>query len=201
VFAPTVPARGGEKERYDAMRRPVKTLILALLAACSLAIVPSATAASVTFDFPSDDSTVVGSVGFIDADEVGYFWSAARGDLVSETFAGPNFVDRAVLSVEVVQNVLNNGAEVDWDIEINGIVVGSFVVPEGFFGPIVRDMSFPRIVGPMYTVTIRVTNEVAGGEGSHTLAYAGSFAHSIELFRWVPCANQRMGVPCWVDRP
>ena len=52
---------------------------------------------SQTFDFPSSDSTVVGSVGFIDADEVGFFWSMQRGDRVSETFtfSGPSSINRA----------------------------------------------------------------------------------------------------------
>jgi hypothetical protein len=165
------------------MPRLLKSFVLALLVACSLAVVPSATALSTTHPFPSNDSTVVGSVGFIDSDEVGYFWSAARGDSVSETFNGPVKLLRAVLRVQVVENVLNSGAFVDWDVEINGILVGSFSVPEGYTGPIVEDMIFPAITGPTYNVAIRVTNEVAGGQGSHTLAYAGLFAHSNRAVR------------------
>ena len=30
--------------------------------------------------FPSGTSTVVASIGFIDDTQIGYFWSAARGD-------------------------------------------------------------------------------------------------------------------------
>jgi hypothetical protein len=163
------------------MPRLLKSFVLTLLVVSALAIVPSATALPVTYPFPSSNSTVVASVGFIDADEVGFFWSAARGDLVSETFSGPPAIFGATLMVEVVGNVLNSGAFVDWDIEINGVVVGSFTVNQGFTGPITRNLTFPKIFGPMYTVTIRVTNEVAGGQGSHTLAYAGPFAHSIKL--------------------
>jgi hypothetical protein len=180
------------------MPRLVKSVVMVLLATCALASVPSATAASATFAFPSSNSTVVASVGFLDADEAGYFWSAARGDLVSETFSGPLFVNKAVLSVEVVENVLNSGAEVDWNVEINGNVVGSFVVPEGFTGLIIQTMKFPRIMGPMYAVTLRVTNEVPGGAGSHTLAYADPFAHSIQLSMG-SCPNIG-SVPCWADR-
>ena len=180
------------------MPRLLKISLLAAVATCALALVPSATAATVTYPFPSANSTVVASVGFIDADEVGYFWSAARGDLVSETFAGPFVVNRATLNVEVVQNVLNSGAEVDWAIEINGNFVGSFVVAEGFTGPILKTLKFPPMFGLLYTVTLRVTNEVPGGAGSITLAYADPFAHSIQLSQ-----NQcpTFGTaPCWFDR-
>ena len=163
------------------MPRFMKSLVLALLAACALAVVPSATALPVTYPFPSSNSTVVGSIGFIDANQVGYFWSAARGDLVEETFAGPPAIFGATLELEVIENALNSGAFVDWDVEINGVVVGSFTVNQGFTGPFTRSLTFPRIQGPNYTVTLRVTNEVAGGQGSHTFAYAGPFAHSIRL--------------------
>jgi hypothetical protein len=185
------------------MRKLVKSCALALFAACSLAIVPSATALATTFPFPSSDSTVVASVGFINSTEVGYFWSAARGDRVAETFIGPSVVNRAVLRVEVVTNVLNSGAHVDWNIEINGHVVGNFTVSEDFTGPIVRSMFFPAIGGPFYTVTIRVTNTVAGGQGSHTLAYAGSFEHSIQLIApyEFSCTDPRVGMPCRVGGP
>jgi len=134
------------------------------------------------FDFPSAGSTVVGSTGFIDADEIGFFWSVARGDRVTETFSTAlSSINRAILEIEVVTNVLNSGAFVDWDLEINGVVVGSFTINEGFTGPFTVDVNFSPITGPVYDVKIRVTNEVAGGEGSHTLAYAGAFAHSIQL--------------------
>ena len=137
---------------------------------------------NVVFDFPSADSTVVASIGFRDADEVGSFWSVGRGDLVSETFSTAlGSISRAILEVEVIRNVLNSGAFVDWDLEINGVVVGNFTIDEGFTGPVTVDVTFSPITGPVYDVTIRVTNEVAAGEGSHTLAYAGAFAHSIQL--------------------
>jgi hypothetical protein len=189
------------------MRKCAKTVILALLATCAVAIVPSsAMAVSSTYPFPSSSSTVVGSVGFIDDDEIGFFWSAARGDRVSETFIAPFAlpVNRAILQVEVVQNVLNSGAQVNWNIEINGTVVGSFVVPQGFIGPIVQDVSFLPIMGPAFTVTLRVTNEVPSGQGSHTFAYAGPFAHSIQLFQFALCEPQTRppsGMPCKTGRP
>jgi hypothetical protein len=161
--------------------------LLALMAVALLAIAPSPAGARTAADvdsvhvFPSASSNVVGSVGFIDDDEVGYFWSVSRGDSVSETFNGPNKIKHAILDVEVVTNVLNSGAHVDWDLLINSQKVGSFTVNEGDVGPVHLDVRFPRITGGVYRVTIRVTNEVPSGQGSHTLAYAGSFKHSIKL--------------------
>ena len=115
--------------------------------------------------FPSSTSTVVGSVVFIDADEAGYFWSAARGDRVAETFSGPARVRVAVLKLDVVANTLCCGATVDWTVSINGTDVGQFQVTEGQTGPLTVRCRFPRITGGTYAVDMRVTNEVAGGEG------------------------------------
>src|SRR4051812_19346127 len=47
--------------------------------------------------FPSAASTIVGSVGFIDSEQVGYFWSANRGDSVAETLSGPGAVRKLIL--------------------------------------------------------------------------------------------------------
>jgi hypothetical protein len=161
--------------------------VLAVVAVLFLAVTPgyatSTAPSQVTakFSFPSSTSTVVGSTGFIDDHQVGYFWSAARGDRVSQTVSGPAYVKKAILRVYVVTNALSNGAHVSWDLVINAHVVGHFNVAQGFTGPKTVNVTFHRIVGPSYDVTIRVTNEVAGGEGSHTLAYAGAYAHSITL--------------------
>ena len=133
------------------------------------------------FSYPSANSTIVGSVGFIDGEQVGYFWSVARGDSVTETFAaGPSIVGYN-LDVDVVENVLNSGAFVNWDVLINGVLVDNFTVNEGFLGTVSRTANFSAIAGPNYTVEMRVTNEVAGGEGSHTFRYAGVGSHQVEL--------------------
>ena len=57
--------------------------------------------------FPSATSTVVGSVGFIDGDEIGFFWSVARGDSVEENFTDslPD-VTGAIFAFSVPRNVL-----------------------------------------------------------------------------------------------
>ena len=134
--------------------------------------------------FPSDDSTVVGSVGFINATEIGWFWSVARGDTVSESFVDPlPQVNKAEFDFAVPSNVLNGGAEVDWDVVINGITIGSFIIPQGFTGTRSLDFDFASIasVAGAYEVAFVVTNQVPGGYGSHSLAYAGEYPHSVEL--------------------
>ena len=131
--------------------------------------------------FPSATSTVVGSVGFIDSSQVGYFWSASRGDSVTETLSGPAKIKKAIFKLDVISNALNSGAHVDWIVSINGTDVGSFNIVEGQLGAVTEKISFPKITGGSYTVKIRVNNEVAGGEGSHTLRYAGAGPHSVTL--------------------
>ena len=174
------------------MKRRFLLAILGLLLAAMLTGPGGATAqSSTTFAFPSNGSTVVASGGFIDATQAGYFWTIERGHQVSESFSGPSEVDRAILRIEVPDNVLSPDEAVEWDLEINGTVVGSFTVPQGFTGPLTLDVSFPPISGPTYSVTIRVTNVVPMGAGSHSLAYAGNFAHSIELFAAVPTAKDQ----------
>ena len=104
--------------------------VLALAATMMLAFAPSPARASAgtwvpaaPYVFPSSTSTVVGSVGFIDADEVGYFWSASRGDSVAQSYSGPASVDGILMKVSVIQNVLNSGAHVDWMVSVNGVDV------------------------------------------------------------------------------
>jgi hypothetical protein len=135
---------------------------------------------TVTHDFPSADSTVIGSVGFIDTEQVGYFWSMARGDSVTESFTGPARVNRAVLRLDVVENALAF-AHVDWTLSLNGEDVGSFQVADGQLGPVTERFRFPKTTGGTYEVKLRVTNEVQLGLGSHSFRYAGAGPHSITL--------------------
>jgi hypothetical protein len=134
--------------------------------------------------FPSDDSSVVASVGFINATEMGYFWSASSGDMVSESFADSlPYVDRAVFDFAVPTNVLASDAQVDWDVLINSTIVGNFTVSPGSTGPVHLDLTFAPIAqsGGGYDIAFEVTNTVYSGGGSHTLAYAGTDPHSVEL--------------------
>jgi hypothetical protein len=170
------------------MKKRFSLSLLSLVGAMLLVVAPPAVADDIdadgpdsTHSFPSSSSTVVGSIGFIDDDEVGYFWSAARGDSVTEAFTGPMKIKKAVLDLDVVQNVLNSGAFVEWALSINGKDVGRFRVVEGQLGPVKHTFTFSKINGPNFTVKLRVLNEVPSGQGSHTLRYAGDGPHSIKL--------------------
>ena len=158
--------------------------------------------------FPSDDSTVVGSVGFINANEIGWFWSIARGDMVSESFVDPlPYVNQAAFDFAVPNNVLNSGAEVDWDVVINGTTIGNFIIPQGFTGTKSLDFNFAKIasVAGAYDVAFMVTNEVPGGYGSHSIAYDGEYPHSVEL-SYIPAPGAILlgsigiGVVSWLRR-
>jgi hypothetical protein len=163
-------------------RRLAGGTIIAVVAVILFAFAPSAGATTaLKFSYPSAGSTVIGSTGFIDACQAGYFWSQARGDSVAQTFAGGKNVTHAILNVTVVENVLSPGNHVDWTLSINGTDVDSFSVNPGAT-VIHRDATFAKIKGPNYAVKIRVTNEVPGGGGSISLAYAACGGiHAIKL--------------------
>lgn len=149
--------------------------LLVTVAFIGLAFAPAAGATvdapAATFSFPSANSQVISSSGFINSCEIGFFWSASRGDSVSQTFTSPARAKHAILDIDVVENFLSNGAEVDWSLSINGTTVDSFVVNEGFTGAIHRSVRFARINKP-YNVKLFVTNEVPSGDGSISLSYA-----------------------------
>jgi hypothetical protein len=155
-----------------------------LITICAVAIfVLPVTGFAGVHSFPSDDSIVVGSLGFINSNEIGYFWSTQRGDMVSESFADPLLsANEAIFDFDVPTNGLNS-TPVDWDILINGSTVGDFSVAAGFTGPIHLDLSFSPIgnISGQYQIIFDVTNEIPSGWGAHTLAYAGSYLHSVEL--------------------
>jgi len=137
--------------------------------ALSLFLTATVTQAA-TFSFPTASSTIVGSVGVIDPSQIGYFWSATRGDLVSETFADPAaFVTSLDLDLTVPTNVLSSGNAVNWDVILNGTTVGNFSIVSGFTGNFLQSYVFAPIASAGgYTVTLEVTNTVPGGGGSHT---------------------------------
>jgi hypothetical protein len=156
--------------------------LLALIASLGITWAGLATPASaITITFPSAGSTVVGSVGFLDGDEIGYFWTATRGDGVSETFAGTGLasVTGLDLDFEVTRNVLDVGAFTSWGVFINGISVGgwSWTGLDGI-GPVSLSYLFPSILGggvggDDYTIEMAVLNVVAAGAGSIALGYPG----------------------------
>lgn len=155
-------------------------------------------AALVSEDFPSADSTVIGSVGFIDSTRIGHFWSVSRGDKVEETFTtGIPSIGQAIFDFYVPTNVLGVGNYVIWDVFINGTKIGDITVMDQQIGPVHVDFSFPPINGPVYTVLFKVTNEVPGGAGSHTLGYAGAHAGTVQLIQSIGkgCDNMDLGHP------
>lgn len=159
--------------------KPIKTIafsmgLVALLSGSGTAQAVS----SFTADYPSSSSTIVASTGFLDDDEIGYFWSVSRGDSITQTFTGTglNSVDQIDLSLEVTQNVLTNGAHVDWAVLINSIQVGTWTwTDQDGTGAFNLSYLFSPIVGAgTYTVRMEVTNEVASGDGSIALRYPGT---------------------------
>lgn len=151
-------------------------LVLALAAVCITA--NRAQAQVFVGTFPSDSSTVVASVGDLGGGKIGYFWSVARGDKVEETFAGTglNSVSQLDLLFNVSLNVLASGAQVDWEVRLNGTPVGTWVWHGGDgTGPVNLSYLFaPIFGGGTYTVGMHVTNEVALGAGSIALAKGGT---------------------------
>lgn len=153
------------------------------------ALAAAGTALGAVHSYPgaAGSATVVGSVGYINPNEVGYFWSVSRGDSVTETFAdGLPFVTQTRLDLDVIQNVLNSGNSVNWNVLLNGTVIGSFSVAQGFTGPVTHILNHAAVahIGGNYTVRMEVANEVPGGGGSHTWlagAPAGAIGSTVTL--------------------
>lgn len=129
--------------------------------------------------FAAPGATVVSSIGDLGNGTYGYFWSVGRGDLVEQSYnTGLDDVWSLALYLTVPVNVLNSGAFVDWDVRVNGTTVGSFTVKQGFTGAISKSYTFAPIsaIGvDQYDIGIYVTNEVAPGQGSHTISMSNTF--------------------------
>ena len=150
--------------------------IIATLSLGSLLIVPQALMATTYTDaFPSSTSTVVSSIGAISATEFGYFWSVSRGDSITETFAGTGLpsVNQLDLAFPITQNFLNGGAQVNWQVSVNGTPVGNWIWKDtDGTGPFTSSYTFPDIAGAgTYTIGMLVQNEVASGLGSIAIGH------------------------------
>lgn len=161
-------------------RLVLPTLLLALALGFAA---PSAQAITFNLDFPSGTSTVVGSIGFIDSDEMGYFWTASRGDSVTEAFGttGLASANRLDLRFNVTRNVLATGAFTAWDVLVNGTSVGGWSWASGDgIGTVSLSLLFPTILaagdGDDFTIRMAVLNVVADGAGSIALGFPGSGA-------------------------
>jgi hypothetical protein len=154
---------------------------VAALAVLAGALYPASAHATV-FSFPSPTSTVVCSSTpncSPAPNQLGYFWSASRGDQVAQTFTGTKNINRAILKVEAPTNVLSQGAT--WELDINNVDVGGLTVPFGATGKRSIDVTFLPITGPTYNVVLKLLTEVASGNGSITLGDGGTYDHSLEL--------------------
>jgi hypothetical protein len=105
----------------------------------------------------------------------------ATGDLISVTFdpywwhagdyaegirtPGLSSVNGVSYDLVITNNVLNGPGHVDFDLSINGVVVGSFTVLPGETSKSVTFL-FPPISGPEYTIRLEETNTVDPGAGS-----------------------------------
>jgi hypothetical protein len=79
-----------------------------------------------------------------------------------------NSVEHVDYDLVFGQNALSSSGHVDFNLSINGIVVGSFTILPG---EMVKNVSldFPAIAGPTYTIRLEETNTVGSGLGSITI--------------------------------
>ena len=149
----------------------VKTLAVALAAATWS--VTGLAATSYSDGFPSPSSSVVASVGH-SGPNVEYFWSAAMGHQVSQTFAGTGVFNAVSLELNILvsKNVLAPGNSVQWDVFVNGIDVGDWSWSDASgTGYMHQTYGFAPIAGDTYTVLMAVKNTVPDGAGSIALNY------------------------------
>jgi|GEM_PF-4988185 len=132
-------------------------------------------------DFPSADSDVVASVGFRDGENIGAFWSATRGDLVSEFLVDPaSEITGLVWNLDITRQGLRE--PLDWGLYVNGVEVAR-VSYEAESGPQTIEIRFNAIPsdGGGYLVSFECLSTVASAFGSMDLRYAGAGPHQIEL--------------------
>jgi hypothetical protein len=147
----------------------------ALLVTVALALMAApATAASVTVEFPSSSSTT--PIGFVNGELVGTFFET--GDYVTQTFStGLASVSSASWTFSIYN--YTRGADSTFDVLINGITVGGFILPGcvGYCDTINNfsfGQSFAAISGPEYTLRLVATSTVPGGDGSWNWLPGGS---------------------------
>lgn len=119
-------------------------------------------------NYPSNLSTVVDS-GVNPPNELGVFWSAARGDSITETFTGTGITTVGSLTLSFgVDDVLSPGHETDWNVLVNGTSVGSWVWTSAQgSGTLNQTYSFAPITGNgTYTLCMAMTNEIPSLQSS-----------------------------------
>lgn len=145
--------------------------LLATAAIFASMLMTSAHAATVNVSFPSGTSTINASAGQ-------YFFLDSH--FVSETFSGTGLssVSSLGLHLDLATNVLLTGAQVNFDVLVNGIDVGNIVFTSangtGAFDYL---FNFAPIAGAgIYTILLDVSNNVASGFGSIAFDLANSSA-------------------------
>ncbi|MEM7205609.1 MAG: hypothetical protein AAF628_35465 [Planctomycetota bacterium] len=143
--------------------------------------------------YPSSSSTWVGGA-FTVPGEIGGFYSASLGHSISETLTVPGLHAVTMLAMSLqVHSALRPGNQTDWEVLVNGTVVGLWSVVHGGSGPVDLRYRFPRIAGRgAYTVTLRVANEVSPGGGFVRIAIPGQLRLSDAL---APPADLSPGDP------
>ena len=157
------------------MRTTAPAIRLALLSA--LAFVASPAYAEVD-PFPTAAATLTG-VSF-GATSISFFFDT--GDQISEVVTTDDaLVSRAIFDLVIPAN--NSQVQIDFDVFVNDIPIGTLSVPAMQTGPIHQEYDFDPISGPDYTVRLTETTQVPGGQGSLTIGYAAADAGTLELVR------------------
>jgi hypothetical protein len=157
------------QEREVPMKKFFILVFLALFINVQPALAIPATFSSV---FPSLNSSVVASVGFISPTEIGYFYST--GDSVTETFSGTSlaYANQIDLNFNVTQNFLET--DLLWDVYLNDVKIGSWDVDPLTGLGTVLSYTFGNIIGNgVYKISMLITSGLEGGSGSIALGLNG----------------------------
>jgi hypothetical protein len=155
-----------------------------ILAAALLVVAGAATAASVTVHFPTSSATVVSSGSLVGPTEIGYFWSAARGDRFSENYPGTGLFNPSSLSMDlnVTRNALASGQSVVWDVLVNSVDVGDWIWSSADGTGLTNiALTFAPIAGEFNSLALVVKNEVPRSAGSIALGLDTRTTVSSEL--------------------
>ena len=121
---------------------------------------PLAPLGNTTINFPASGDTI--SVA-----NDPYWWNTGDSAQGIRTLSLSS-VEHVDYKLVIGENFLVSSGYVDFNMSINGIVVGSFTILPG---EMVKNISldFPAIAGPTYTIRLEETNTVGGGFGSITI--------------------------------
>jgi hypothetical protein len=103
-----------------------------------------------------------------------HIWVA--GDYWGQQFNGTGIASATDESINLFidDNLLNSGATLNLNAEINGTVVGNFTIGEGVTGAFTDSFTFADVPSPNDYIQFVVTSTVPGGEGSVSIADDGT---------------------------